>query len=98
VRAASTASHAAGGDDRSAARDMLIRHQLVSRHRRIVTLFKSVDKKAAARARHARKRLARSPVGQATAAHERCDALFQIALPVDESSAANLSEIEATGR
>lgn len=36
-------------------------------------------------------------MGQATAAHERRDALFQIALPVDESRAQILSQIEAIG-
>ena len=60
-------------------------------------LFKSEEEKAAARARSAQKKFARSPVGHATAAHERGDALFQIVLPVDESSALILSQIEAIG-
>ena len=65
--------------------------------RRDVGLFKSAEEKSAVQARRAEKKFARSPVGQATAAHERGDALFQIALPVDESSALILSQIEAIG-
>ncbi len=62
-----------------------------------MALFKSEEEKAAARVQRAQKNFARSPVGRATAAHERGDALFQTALSVDESSALILSQIEAIG-
>jgi len=62
-----------------------------------MALFKSEEEKAAARERREQKKFARSPVGHATAAHERGDALFQVVLPVDESSALILSQIEAIG-
>lgn len=71
-------------------------------------LFKSAEEKAAAQARRAQKKaaarerraqeeFARAPVGQATAAHERDDALLQIAVPVDEGSSQILGQIEAIG-
>lgn len=60
-------------------------------------LFKSAEEKAAAQAQRAQERFTRSPVGRATTAQERGDALFQISLPVDETSAQTLSQIEAIG-
>lgn len=60
-------------------------------------LFKSAEEKAAARVQRAQERFTRSPVGRATTAHERGDALFQISLQVDETSAQTLSQIEAIG-
>lgn len=60
-------------------------------------LLKSAEEKSAAQARREEKKFARSPVGKATSAHERGDALFQIALPVDESSALILGQIETIG-
>jgi hypothetical protein len=87
---------------------MLARHLLSSRERGDVGLFKSPEEKAAAQARRAQEKsaaqaqrdqekFARSPVGQATAAHERGDVLFQTVVPVDESGALILSKIEAIG-
>jgi len=55
------------------------------------------QKRAAARERRAQERFERSPVGQATVANERGDALFQVAVPVDEDSSKVLSDIEAIG-
>lgn len=60
-------------------------------------LFKSAEERAAAQAQRAEKKFARSPLGRATAAHDRGDALFQIALPVDDTSGLVLSQIEELG-
>jgi|EndMetStandDraft_4_1072995.scaffolds.fasta_scaffold1247862_1 hypothetical protein len=53
--------------------------------------------KAAEQARRAREEAARSPVGRATTARDRGNALFHIALPVDDTTARTLSQIEAIG-
>jgi hypothetical protein len=77
---------------------MLVRHRLGSPTQgETVGLFKSPDEKAAAQERRVEQKYASSPVGRATAAHERGDSLFQISLPADEGSAPILSEIEAIG-
>ncbi len=60
-------------------------------------LFKSPEEKFVERERRAQEEFARSPVGQAIAAHERGDALLQVAVPMDEGSAPILSQIEAIG-
>jgi len=51
----------------------------------------------ARQAQRAQKQFERSPIGLATAAHERGDALFQTSMPVDASTSQTLSTIEAIG-
>ena len=60
-----------------------------------MALFKSEEEKAAARERKEQKKFSKSPVGHATAALERGDALFQVVLRVDEDNALIVSQIEA---
>lgn len=55
------------------------------------------QKRADARERRAQEGFAKSPIGRATAAHERGDVLLQIEVPVDEDSSQILSQIEAIG-
>ena len=72
-------------------------------------LFKKAQEAAAAQSRQAQRKIAearerlsekafaRSPIGLATAAHERGDALLQVALRVDGDSSAILHRIEKIG-
>ena len=54
-------------------------------------------RKAAAQAQRAQMEFAQSPVGLATAAHDRGDALLQIAMRVVDTNPPILSQIEAIG-